>query len=251
MSSSESKQLAGPVNRRPSLPVIFATAPVGQKLPCMMRMWPLAFDRVVDRADHVLALGQAGQVGQVLGQGLAGHGEAVAVQQAVLQQQLEHGRRAATACRSSCTYLPLGRRSHRYGTRSLIVWKSAIANGHVDRPGHGQQVEHGVRRSAQGHHQRDRVLERLAGHDVAGLDVLFETDAKWPGRRGGILQACPDPRPATTRCRAGSCPSPQWPRPWCWRCTCRRTPRRRGRRGAPRPCALPRSSCQISSSRSR
>ena len=29
-----------------------------------------------------------------------------------------------------------------------------------------------------------------------------------------------------------TCPAPRWPRPWCWRCTCRRRRRRRGRRGA-------------------
>ena len=38
ISSSESKQLAVPVNWSPSLPVILATAPSGQKLPRMMQM---------------------------------------------------------------------------------------------------------------------------------------------------------------------------------------------------------------------
>ena len=40
MSSSLSKTLAGPVNCRPSLPVILATAPSGARLPRRMRMWP-------------------------------------------------------------------------------------------------------------------------------------------------------------------------------------------------------------------
>ena len=34
-----------------------------------------------------------------------------------------------TSCKSSCTYLPLGRRSARYGTRSLVRWKSSIVSG--------------------------------------------------------------------------------------------------------------------------
>jgi hypothetical protein len=40
MSSSESNALAGPLKRRPSLPVIFATAPSGARVPRRIWMWP-------------------------------------------------------------------------------------------------------------------------------------------------------------------------------------------------------------------
>ena len=42
MSSSESKTLAGPSKRSPSLPVIFATAPPGARLPRRMRICPVS-----------------------------------------------------------------------------------------------------------------------------------------------------------------------------------------------------------------
>ena len=48
---------------------------------------------------------------------------------------------------------------------------------HVDGAGHRDEMQHGVRRTADGHHDRHRVLKRLARHDVARLDVLFHADA--------------------------------------------------------------------------
>ena len=42
MDSSESYTFAGPENRSPSLPVIFATAPSGARLPFRIWMWPFA-----------------------------------------------------------------------------------------------------------------------------------------------------------------------------------------------------------------
>ena len=45
MSASESKTAATPVNVSPSLPVIFATPPCGQRLPYMIWRWPVAWRR--------------------------------------------------------------------------------------------------------------------------------------------------------------------------------------------------------------
>ena len=53
-----------------------------------------------------------------------------------------------TACRSSCTYLPLGFRSASSGTRSLARWKSASDSGTRAVLRDGEQVQHGVGRPA-------------------------------------------------------------------------------------------------------
>ena len=111
-----------------------------------------------------------------------------------------------TSCRSSCTYLPLGLRSARYGTRSLTFWKSSIVSGTSDRAGHRDQVQHGVGRAAERHHHDHRVLERRAGHDVARLDVAFRADCESPRRPRGTRRACAGLRPESTSCRAATCP---------------------------------------------
>ena len=130
MSSSESKQLAVPVNLRPSLPVILATAPSGQKLPRMMRMWPVALIGFEIGWTTSWPAGEAGQLGQVLGDRLAGDREAVAVEQAVLRAAAS----SRPACRRLCAGLPArtcrwaaGRRGRARGRST--VWKSSIVSG--------------------------------------------------------------------------------------------------------------------------
>ena len=56
-------------------------------------------------------------------------------------------------------------------------------------PGDGQQVEHSVCRSPEGHHRRDRVLERRPGQDLARADVgLQETHHRFPRPQGEIVE---------------------------------------------------------------
>ena len=111
----------------------------------------------------------------------------------------------------------------------------------VDGSGHRDQVQHGVGRASQGHHDHHRVLERLPGHDVAGLDVLFEKRADGLARAESIRRACPDLRPESTSCREASCPSPRWRRPSCWPCTfLRRPPHRDSFAARWRPVLRPR-----------
>ena len=51
-------------------------------------------NRRFQRQDHVLAFGQSRQVGKVLGNGLAGHGQAVTIEQTLFKQVLHNGRNA-------------------------------------------------------------------------------------------------------------------------------------------------------------
>ena len=96
--SSPSKTFAGPVMLRCFSPATLATAPSGARLPCRMTMMPWSNIGFSNGQHHALRLGEdARHVGEVLGQRLAGDGEAVAVQQTRVEQRLHHGRRAADA----------------------------------------------------------------------------------------------------------------------------------------------------------
>jgi hypothetical protein len=75
--------------------------------------------------------------------------------------------------------------------RSLIFWKSSIVSGDVDRLSHRDEVEHGVGRAAEHHRDDHGVLEGLAGHDVARLDVALEQDLDGRARARGTRRSCP------------------------------------------------------------
>ena len=187
-------------------------------------MWPGRLDRVFERVDDLLP-------GLQTRRGLAGSRPSVLP---VTVMQLPSSSPFSsryfitagvppTSCRSSITYLPLGLKSARNGIRSLTLWKSSIVSGTSHGAGHGDQVQHGIGRAAQRHHDDHRVLERRARHDVARLEVAFEQLANRRARRRSTRRAWRDPRPGSTSCTAATCPSLRWPRPSCWPCTCRRT----------------------------
>ncbi len=228
---------AGPLKSSPSLPVILATAPSGARLPRRIRRWPVALIGFSSGWITSCPALRPGSVGEVFGERLARHRQAVAVDEALLSSRyfITAGV-PPTRCRSAITYLPLGLRSARYGTRSLTLLEVVDRQLDADRAGHGDQMQHGVGRAAERHHQHHRVLERLAGHDVARLEVEFQQMCGSRRRPGGIPRACSDPRPASTSCRGATCPSPRWRRPSCWPCTCRR---RLPRRTAPPDDCLP------------
>ena len=151
-----------------------------------------------------------------------------------------------TSCRSSITYWPLGFRSARNGMRSLTAWKSSMRQRHVDRARHGDQMQHRVGRAAQ-RHRRPPWRSRRPSRVMMSRGLM--------SRSSRLRIAAPAPtafvelvrilRPASRSCRAATCPGPRWPRPWCWRCTCRRRRRRPGQACATMSCArCPRRSCR-------
>ena len=93
-SSSLSKQRAGPVKRSFFIPATFTIAPSGARLPFSPTTPPVGDDRLVRRADDVL-VGIPAHLLQVFGNCAAGHGHAVAVQEAVVEQRLHQERHAA------------------------------------------------------------------------------------------------------------------------------------------------------------
>ena len=150
-----------------------------------------------------------------------------------VEQHLHHLRHAAGrgAGRPRRSW-PEGLRSQSTGTCARIALEVVERPRHAGRVGDrqaGAAPRWSSRRVAM--ITRDRVLERLAGDDVARLEVRLDRLDQHPRR---LARRCPPsrrPRLAMVRrVRAGSCPAPRTTRTWCWRCTCRRTSPRRGRR---------------------
>ena len=95
-SSSESKTRAGPVILRLLIPETLATAPSGARFPRRMARWPSPVHRVFEPPNDVgIGVEFTGDREQILCNRLTGDGEAVAVEEAVLEQHLHHERDTA------------------------------------------------------------------------------------------------------------------------------------------------------------
>ena len=105
---------------------------------------------------------------------LAGDGHAIAVEQSFSEQHLDHGGDAAglRADPPSRTSAGLEVREQRHTVADAL--EIVDRQRHVDRARHGDQMQHGVRGSAQDRDQHHGVLESLARHDVARLQVEFQ-----------------------------------------------------------------------------
>ena len=71
-------------------------------------------------------------------------------------------------------YLPCGFMSAMCGTRAPMRLKSSSSSSTRASLRDREQVQHRVRRAAERHRDRDRVLERLLGHDLARPEVELE-----------------------------------------------------------------------------
>ena len=127
-----------------------------------------------NRAHDLLAGAQAGQVLHILRERLAGHGDAVAVQQPLFKQHLHHGRQAADGLQVFHDVRAAGFEIGQQ--RGLVADLLEIVNGerHVHRTRHGNQMKHGVGRTTQGCNDHHCVFKSLAGHDVARFQVELE-----------------------------------------------------------------------------
>mmetsp|Transcript_46316 Transcript_46316/g.144899 ORF Transcript_46316/g.144899 Transcript_46316/m.144899 type:complete len:355 (+) Transcript_46316:1223-2287(+) len=131
-------------------------------------------DGVAERADDLLALGEAREIGEVLGHGLARDGHAGAVDEALLHEELHDGGRAADALHVlhyvGAGGLEVGEEGHAVGHGLEVVRRELDAHG----VRHGDEVQHGVGGAARGHDHDHGVLEGGARHDVARLEVHLE-----------------------------------------------------------------------------
>eukprot|EP00123_Amoebidium_parasiticum_P017280 comp23783_c0_seq1/m.41266 comp23783_c0_seq1/g.41266 ORF comp23783_c0_seq1/g.41266 comp23783_c0_seq1/m.41266 type:complete len:398 (+) comp23783_c0_seq1:1029-2222(+) len=132
------------------------------------------FDWCLDGVDDVLAGCEAWQVLNVLGKGFARNGQAVTVQNALLEQILDDGRRAPNLLHILHHVLAAGlevsNEGHTVADFLEVVELELDANG----AGNGNQMEHGIRRATQSHCDSDCILKGLACHDVLGGDVVLK-----------------------------------------------------------------------------
>ncbi|WP_157576533.1 hypothetical protein [Mycobacterium sp. GA-2829] len=147
-------------------------------------------DRVVHRAQHLAVGVRRLDVGEVLGHGLTGHGQAIPVQQTGIQQRLHHDGHTADLV-DVLHHVP-AERFHVRQVRHLLPDAGEVLEGqlHPRLPRDRQQVQHRIGRPAERHHHRDGVLERLLGEDVArGHAAAQHLDDRLAGAARVVLTA--------------------------------------------------------------
>ena len=129
------------------------------------------FDRVVERADDLLALRIRFHVRQRLGHGFAGDGEAIAVEQAGVEQRLHERADAADGDeRAHAVFaagLEVGEHGHAFADAREVVNGQLHLRGVRD----GEQVQHRIGRTAERDDDGDGVLKRFLREDVEGLEA--------------------------------------------------------------------------------
>ena len=134
-------------------------------------------DRLIHRMDHLLARPQPRAGGEVLRERLAGDRQAVAVEQAPVEQVLHESARASRGMQvlldEPSAGLEVGEVGHAAGDGLEVGGPER----HLHRAGHGDQVEHGVRRATERHDDDHGVFEGPPRHDVAGLEIALEQPA--------------------------------------------------------------------------
>ena len=140
------------------------------------------FDRLIERADYVLSLGEARERSEVLRYGFAGHGQTASVDKPRFEKELHHGRRAADSVQVFHHVATAGFEVGQEGHAIADPLKILELEGDVDGSGHGEEVQDCVGRATQSHDQDHGVLEGGASHDVAGADVrLHEIAERFTG----------------------------------------------------------------------
>ena len=131
-------------------------------------------DGIVEGVDDLAVGGGRIEQCQVLGDGPAGDGDLVAVQEALVEEHLQHDRHATDAVDVDhvvvAVGLGVGEVRHLGGDPVEVV----EFERHVGLEGDRQQVQHGVGGAPQRHDDGDGVLECGHGHDLAWSDVLSE-----------------------------------------------------------------------------
>ena len=132
------------------------------------------FDRILDRANDLLALRVGLKGSEVLFERLAGDREAITVEQSLRKQGLHHWHNAADGNQlgheKTATGLEIGENRHTAANAGEIL-QCELDSGRVR---DGKQVHHGVCGSTEGNDDRDGVLEGFLGDDIRGQDAALE-----------------------------------------------------------------------------
>ncbi|KZL80902.1 hypothetical protein CI238_06658, partial [Colletotrichum incanum] len=131
-------------------------------------------DGVAEGADDLLVGGERGHVLDVLLHRLTGDGDAGAVNQAFLQEELEQAGGATDAVHVGHDVLSRGLQVSQEG--GAVGDGLEVVDGELDADGVGnsQEMEHSVGAASEDVDDDHGVLESLARHDVARADVLLE-----------------------------------------------------------------------------
>ncbi len=139
---------------------------------------------------HDIAVGSGRrQRFEVLGDRLAGDGEAVAIEQPGVEQLLHHDLHTPDPVEIGHVVLAVGLHVGKVrnpGTDAIEVVELQL---HVCLVRDCEEVQHGVGRTAERHRDRDRILERGLGHDLAGPEVELEQVHHGPARFIGEVVA--------------------------------------------------------------
>ncbi len=111
-------------------------------------------------------------VGEVFRERFARDGEAIPAQQAFVEQALHQRGEAANPHQIDHQEATAGAQVSQHGRALGDAEKVIQPKLNVRGVRHRQQMQHCVGRASERHHHRDRVLKRLARHDVAWADVL-------------------------------------------------------------------------------
>ena len=153
------------------MPATFTTPPLRRERAAQHRDAALRVDRIGERVND-LAVGLRWiEIGEVLGHGLAGDGEAIAVEQTVLEQLAENQLHAADTVEVG--HVVLAVRLHVGDVRNARADAIEVVELELDTRlvRDREQVQHRVRGAAERHRDRDRVLERLFRHDLPRPDA--------------------------------------------------------------------------------
>ena len=134
----------------------------------------IGLDWIGEGADDVLVGGVATDVREVLGDGLAGDGQAMAVQEALIEEHLKERLEAADADEMGhvvlAARLEVGEHWHAAADALKILKSEFDARG----MSHRDEVEHGVRRTAEGDDDGDGILKGFLRKDVRRADVALD-----------------------------------------------------------------------------
>ena len=169
--SSDSNTMALPSKCKPSLPEIFATAPSLARLPRRMTRWLSFLIGLSKPWMMVWPAGYGFTPASVSRHGFAGDGEAVAVEQFFVEQHFHQRADAADGDEFGhemfSARLQIGEHGHAFADAREVVNGQLHLRGVRD----GEQVQHGIRRTAERDDDGDGVLKRLLGEDVERLDA--------------------------------------------------------------------------------
>ena len=142
------------------------------------------FDRVIEGANDFLAGGIIGRVTEILREGLAGDGEAIAVEQTTIEQAFHEGHQAADFDQFGHDETSARFEIAEDGNALADFREVVDGKFHPGGAGHGEEMEDRVGGAAERGDDRDRVFERFTRHDIARANSFFE---EIEGGRAGAM----------------------------------------------------------------